>query len=129
MRTIGDLKIFLVKEASKKVLIATPNNIKKEIKTFDFGLSRDINNVHNSINTLAAACITCNTFSPWKCITDDTRTNQRVNRISLSQIFDENKPSNSTFVALVGASRSGKTTLAKQILEKYSKNKVFLGAE
>ena len=103
------------------MLFATPQYIKKEIKIFDFELSRDINKVQNLIKTLAAARTTGNTFSPWKCITGD--------RISLSQIFNKNKPPNSTFVALVGASGSGKTTFAKQILEKYSKNKVFLGAE
>ena len=121
MPTVDDLKIFLVKEASRKMPIATPQYIKKEIKIFDFELFRDINKIQIPNNTLAAACITGNTFLPWKCTTHD--------RISQSQIFNENKPSNLTFVALIGASGSGKTTFARQILEKYSKNKVFRGAE
>ena len=34
--------------------------------------------VHGHLNTLAAACITGNTFFNWKCVAGDTRGSQRV---------------------------------------------------
>ena len=106
LSTVNDLKTFLVKEASRKKLITPPQYIEKEINICDLQLSdsfpdpRDTNQVQNQISN-----------------------------ISLNHLFKKHQPSNSTFVALVGAGGSGKTTFSKQILDEYSKTNTFFGIE
>ena len=106
---MDELKRFLLEEASKIKFDSPPEYIKSK---------RKIANTSILLNG--------NTPDTWNNFRE---LNYSSDNISLHHLFGASQIQHSTFLAIVGPRGSGKTTLIKQLLKKYTENKILFGAK